>query len=293
MTRIAFLLFCSFLLPTGYQTHAQSAGTTNTVRSADGVTIHYDVHGSGQPALVLIHGWTNARRIWGRHPETLSQFHQVVNIDLAGHGASGADRSAWTTEAFTEDVAAVVTALGLDQIVLVGFSMGGSVALAAAERLPEETIGIVMVDALHDPDVRPTPEEIDQLAEQIRTNWRDPAFLRAFGFTPDAPDSLIEYVQSIAPLEPQDHWFDVLRGNVEWREHHRNAVLKRTAVPIALLNATLRPTNMARIHNYNADVVLDTLNGVGHAGMLLQRVEDFDAKLLRLVDEMVEARSER
>ncbi|MGB5304259.1 MAG: ester cyclase, partial [Gemmatimonadota bacterium] len=54
--------------------------------SADGVPIRYEVHGTGDPALVLVHGWTNSRAIWGVHPRTLANTHRVVALDLAGHG---------------------------------------------------------------------------------------------------------------------------------------------------------------------------------------------------------------
>jgi len=112
-------------------------------RAPDGVTISYEVRGVRDPALVLVHGWANTRAIWGVHPETLSRRHRVVALDLAGHGASGADRSEWTMEAFGEDVVAVVDELGLESTVLVGFSMGGAVVLEAAERLGDRVLGVV------------------------------------------------------------------------------------------------------------------------------------------------------
>ena len=51
--------------------------------SADGVVIRYETHGAGDPALVLVHGWTNSRAIWGIHPQTLARAHRVVALDLA------------------------------------------------------------------------------------------------------------------------------------------------------------------------------------------------------------------
>lgn len=264
---------------------AQMAPTAGAVSSADGVSIHYDDLGSGSPAIVLIHGWTNSRRIWGRHPETLSRTNRVVNIDLAGHGESGV-RDAWSMASFAEDVAAVVEDLELDQIVLVGFSMGGQVALAASERLPDETIGVVLVDALRDPDEAASEEQIQQLANAIRSGWGDPAFIRGFGFTPDAPDSLVQYLISIGPPTPQEHWFEMLPVVFEWQQTDRNAILQRSRVPVALINTSRRPTNLEAIHQLNDTVTLDTLSGVGHAGILLQRVDEFDEVLLGIVERM-------
>ncbi|MDH5743438.1 MAG: alpha/beta hydrolase, partial [Candidatus Aminicenantes bacterium] len=57
---------------------------------------------------------------------------------------------AWTMEAYGEDVVAVVNKLKLQEVILVGHSMGGYVILEAARRLPERIIGLVGVDTLND-----------------------------------------------------------------------------------------------------------------------------------------------
>lgn len=64
--------------------------------------------------------------------EEFADTRQAVAVDLAGHGDSGADREAWTIPAFAEDVAAVVRHLGLEDVVLIGHSLGGPVVVAAA-----------------------------------------------------------------------------------------------------------------------------------------------------------------
>jgi pimeloyl-ACP methyl ester carboxylesterase len=121
------------------------------VASSDGVPIGYEVHGSGTPALVFVHGWSCDRSYWRGQVDAFAARHRVVTVDLAGHGASGAGRSAWTMPAFGEDVVAVVAELGLDDLVLddlvlVGHSMGGDVIVETALRLPGQVLGLVWVD---------------------------------------------------------------------------------------------------------------------------------------------------
>lgn len=263
---------------------SENPGTHGETISTDGVTITYEVHGEGEPALVLIHGWTNSIGIWGRHPYTLSRNHQVVALDLAGHGKSGADRSEWTMDAFGEDVVAVVNELNLERVVLIGFSLGGYVALEAAERIPERVLGIVFVDAIHNPEMNPAPAHTEQMITQFRAAWGDPAFLRAFAFTPDAPDSLIEYVAGMMPAQPHEHWFAILRSVHEWVRTEFRPALARVSVPTAAINTTRQPTDLEAIQRYIPSFTVDTLSGVGHAGILLQRVEDFDARLLSIVE---------
>lgn len=110
--------------------------TDRTVHSIDGVPIRYSVTGAGEPAVVLLHGWAMDRRIWDGQVPRLAEPYRVVAVDLAGHGESGSGRADWTMGAFAEDVRAVVDALGLSRVVLVGHSMSGLVALEVWMLLP-------------------------------------------------------------------------------------------------------------------------------------------------------------
>src|SRR5918994_764401 len=89
------------------------------------------------PALVFVHGWSCDRSYWSRQLPHFAGRHNVVAIDLAGHGESGVGRQAWTMPAFGDDVVAAVEQLGLESTVLIGHSMGGDVIVDAALKLPD------------------------------------------------------------------------------------------------------------------------------------------------------------
>jgi len=267
--------------------------TDGEAPSADGVPIRFETHGAGDPALVLVHGWTNSRAIWGVHPQTLARTHRVVALDLAGHGVSGQDRVDWTVDAFGEDVAAVVEQLELESIVLVGFSMGAGVVLAAAEQLGDRVLGVVFVDELKDPEYALNPGDIEQMIPALRQLWGNPAAVRAFGFTPEAPDSLIDQVVERMGEQPREYWFDVLRAYDAWMATDLKPVLQRIEVPLAAINTAMPPTNVEAWRRYDASFTVDTMAGVGHAGILLRRVEDFDARLLAIVERFASSRVDR
>jgi uncharacterized protein (TIGR02246 family) len=269
------------------QLEAGFGATEGEALSADGVPIRYETHGAGDPALVLVHGWTNSRAIWGIHPQTLARRHRVVALDLAGHGVSGADRADWTVYAFGQDIAAVVEQLELESVVLVGFSMGAGVVLAAAEQLGSRVLGVVFVDELKDPEYVPNPGEIEQIIPVMRQMWGDTAGVRAFGFTPEAPDSLIDYVVEMMGEQPREYWFDIARAYDAWITNDLKPTLERVEVPLAAINTPMPPTNVEAWRRYDASFTVDTMAGVGHAGILLRRVEDFDARLLAIVDRFV------
>lgn len=262
---------------------ARPGDTAGEARSADGTAISYESRGSGDPALVLVHGWTNTRAIWGVHPAALSRSYRVVTLDLAGHGQSGAGRTEWTMDAFGEDVVAVVEELGLDRVVLVGFSMGGAVVLEAAQQMPERVAGVVLVDSFHDPDRPIPPAQAEAMIGAFRQSWGDTAFVRAFAFTPDAPDSLIRMVVAQGPPEPAERYFTMVRAFLAWIGTDLGPMLQRVRAPVAAINTAAVPTNVEAFRRHAPAFTADTIGGVGHAGILLQRTGDFDARLRAIV----------
>ncbi len=80
----------------------------DSVTSADGVMIHYEVVGEGEPTLVFVHGWSCDRGYWKGQVDEFAKTYQVVTVDMGGHGESGLGREDWTLAAFGDDVAAVV-----------------------------------------------------------------------------------------------------------------------------------------------------------------------------------------
>jgi hypothetical protein len=99
---------------------AKPAGRTGTARAADGVSIRYEVQGKGDPALVFIHGYTSDLTAWREQMADFAREYRVVAVDLGGHGGSGANREQWSIAGLAGDVEAVVKALGLKRVVLVG-----------------------------------------------------------------------------------------------------------------------------------------------------------------------------
>jgi pimeloyl-ACP methyl ester carboxylesterase len=136
--------------------------------SSDGVPIHYDVQGSGPIALVFVHGWCCNRGYWAAQVDHFATRNTVVNIDLAGHGASGRERARWTMSAFGLDVVAVIEHLELQQVVMVGHSMGGVAIVEAACRLPDSVIGLVGVDTWRNLEQVRTPAQVASTAKTAR-----------------------------------------------------------------------------------------------------------------------------
>src|SRR6185437_1311172 len=140
--------------------------------AADGVHIEYRIYGKGEPAVVLVHGWACNENYWNAQIAPLKAAHySVVLVDLAGHGASGKNRTDWSMANYGEDVASVVRQLPQRQVVIVGHSMGGLVALEATRRIGDRVIGIIAVDALKSIGEPPLPPK--QIETRVNAFRRD------------------------------------------------------------------------------------------------------------------------
>ncbi|HEX6198893.1 MAG TPA: alpha/beta fold hydrolase, partial [Thermoanaerobaculia bacterium] len=151
-----------------------AAAEPATVEAADGVPIVYEVRGPAEaagPALVFVHCWACDRTYWREQVDVFGADHRVVTLDLAGHGESGAGRETWTVTGLAGDVRAVVEALGLERVILIGHSMGGPVSLEAARLMPERVEAVVAVDTLHQAEMAIPEEQVTQMVAGFESDF--------------------------------------------------------------------------------------------------------------------------
>lgn len=97
--------------------------------------------------VVLLHGGSANAHWWSLLAEALDDTYHVLALDLRGHGDSEhPDPAAYRVEDYAGDVGALVDAIGVDRIDLIGHSLGGLVATAYAGRAPERINSLVVVD---------------------------------------------------------------------------------------------------------------------------------------------------
>lgn len=89
------------------------------------IDLYYEDHGTGAP-VVLVHGWPLSGASWEKQlPDLLKAGHRVITYDRRGFGRSSQPVSGYNYDTFAEDLNKIITQLGLSDITLAGFSMGG------------------------------------------------------------------------------------------------------------------------------------------------------------------------
>ncbi len=126
---------------------------------------HYRISGHGKP-VVLIHGVGLDLDMWEAQAVVLANRYQVIRYDMLGHGSSTVPTPATQLGDFVDQLSELLDALGLDRVVLVGFSMGGVVARRFACLYPGRLERLVLMNTVF----RRNPEQrraVQERAQQV------------------------------------------------------------------------------------------------------------------------------
>jgi len=130
-------------MTTDWTTERKGAGRHAEV---NGIDLYFETHGAGRP-MILLHGGLGSGEMFGPILPLLTERHQVVAVDLQGHGRTADIDRPLDFRVMADDVAALIDHLGLDRPDIVGYSLGGGVALHTAARHPAAVRRLVAASA--------------------------------------------------------------------------------------------------------------------------------------------------
>jgi pimeloyl-ACP methyl ester carboxylesterase len=137
------------------------------------INLYYEVHGTGRP-LVLLHGGLGSGEMFGPVLPLLAAEHQVVAPDLQGHGRTADIDRPLDVRLMADDIAALIARLGLNRPDVVGYSLGGGVALHLAAKYPDKVRRLVSVSA----NIRRDAIPPEMLAQQEQVNAAAAEFMK-------------------------------------------------------------------------------------------------------------------
>lgn len=158
--------------------------------------LHFEKKGVGKEILVLLHGFMENSSIWSDVEKNLSSDFSVLKIDLPGHGKSEILAEVHTMELMADEVKKVLDHEKIDNIHLLGHSMGGYVSLAFAEKFPESLKSLTLFFSTFLADD-------EQKKEQRKKSYRI------------IKDAFAHYARAGVPNLFNPNELDVLEGKIE------------------------------------------------------------------------------
>lgn len=209
------------------------------VKSTDGVSIHHTKTSvASDVTLLFIHCWGCNSSYWELQVENFAKTHQVITLDLAGHGLSGANRDEFTIEMFADDIVAVVNKLGLSNVILVGHSLGAATAIEATLKLPKQILGIVAVDTFETSYQWPNKSEINNVMIPFRKNFYKSTYpMIKSRFAPHTDKSLIYSIAKDIALAPPDIGISSLENFYQWMATDYSTSRSKLSIPLIHINS--------------------------------------------------------
>ena len=270
--------------------------------AANGINYYYQVHGSGEP-LLLLHGGLGQIEMFGPVLPMLAAQREVIGVDLQGHGRTGLGDRPITHAGIADDVAVVLRELGYDTVDVFGYSMGGGVALRFAiqhgemvrrlvvasvpyaqdgfypEMLPQQaSVSAAMADAMRDTPmyqsyvaIAPNPDDFPKLLDRMGEMMRTPYDWSEEVRTLRMPVMLVFADSDMVRLDHVVDFYKLLGGGLKdagWQREHmsqnRLAVIPDQTHYDLFISPKL------------AETVLPFLNGESTAGSWSEQVAAAD-----------------
>ncbi|MBD2701629.1 alpha/beta hydrolase [Spirosoma sp. BT702] len=262
----------------------------------DETAIHYVRSGTGQPTLLFVHGSNIDLTYWNAQVAHFQDRFQVIAIDLPGHGKSGRDREHWSTTGMGEDVAALIKSLKLEQVILIGHSLGSDVNLVAATTYPDPIIGFIIIDNFKNAG-QPLPEQYQQQSEEIIKNLQtdfgktNEDYARMVLLTPQTPVDVAnrvvnDYRQAYQPMAVE--MLEEVFTDAYLIERNR---LPKLSCKIHLINVDYMPTNEKPLQELATNgYELHHMAGTSHFPMI-ENPKEFNKQLKETIAVIQQERS--
>lgn len=174
-------------MTSAWTAHAKGIGQYAEV---NGINLYFETLGSGRP-VILLHGGLGSGEMFGPVLPQLAERHKLIAVDLQGHGRTADIDRPIDVRLMADDIAGLIDHLGLEKPDVVGYSLGGGVALHTAAKYPGKVRRLVMVSA----NVRPDAIYPEMRAQQGQVNAAAAEFMK------DTP--MYQLYQRVAP-RPED-----------------------------------------------------------------------------------------
>jgi pimeloyl-ACP methyl ester carboxylesterase len=175
-------------------------GPTTGYAPVNGFKMYYEVHGSGEP-VVLLHGaFMTITSNWDGWIGELSKTRQVIAVEMQGHGRTADIPRELNGENHADDVAALLKYLKLSRADLIGYSMGGGVAMHVAVRHPDQVRKVVVISSVFRRDGM-TQEGLDAMPQLTAETFKGSPIEAEYQRLSPTPDQFAKFVKRMVAAD--------------------------------------------------------------------------------------------
>jgi pimeloyl-ACP methyl ester carboxylesterase len=172
----------------------------------NGLEMYYEIHGTGEP-LILLHGGVGAIEMFGEVLPLLAQGRQVIAADLQAHGRTADIDRPLRFESMSDDIRALIEHLGLEEADVMGYSLGGGVALQTVIRHPQVVRKLVLVSTPFSrdgwyPEVR---AGMEQMGPKAAEPMKQTPMYQVYSSVAPRPEDWPELLTKLGQLLGQDY----------------------------------------------------------------------------------------
>ena len=175
-------------------------GPTTGYAPVNGLQMYYEVHGSGEP-VVLLHGaFMTITSNWAGWIGELSKTRKVIAVEMQGHGRTADIPRELNSENHADDVAALLKYLKLSRADLIGYSMGGGVAMQVAVRHPDQVRRVVVISSTFRRDGM-TQEALDAMPKLTAEAFKGSPIEAEYKRLSPTPDQFSKFVKRMVAAD--------------------------------------------------------------------------------------------
>ena len=239
------------------------------IEKRDGIGLAYEELGSGPGRpMMLVHGFGCDHTFMAYQQSVFSRERRTVAVDLRGHGRSDAPHHGYAPEDLAEDLVWLCQRIGLTAPLVVGHSMGGTIALELGARHPDHAAAIVMIDSL----VFPDPAKVEAL-RPFAASLNGPggqagleAFSAATARPGEGPEASMRWAAAMAAT-PRHVLAACFASHAI--DYDASAAAAACRVPLAYIGAASPLGNAERFRELCPNLVVGQTVGSGHFSPLL------------------------
>lgn len=267
--------------------------------------VYYEVKGKGRP-LVLIHGAWATHEWWRWQVPELSRGYQVLTLDVRGHGKSSLLKSAYSVDGFTRDLEILLQQVLIDELALVGWSMGGIISMQYCLNYREKVKALILIATRghRNPQMKrrilfqylqarlsllmdlASPRKYDRATDRFPGEEKRVRREVSKMLSPSTPREAFDWVMADLIKNPRGNYFEVAKSIWDWEGGEE---LSRIAIPTLIMvgeNDVRTPPRFSHLlHAKIPESKLVIVKDAGHC-LALERPEVVNAEIFTFLKDL-------